>query len=96
MEIYQAGETVTVYSRVKDTMTGDWVAPSTIKITIYNAAGEVVINDDDMLEVPDTVGSYFYYFDTTDRAGVFKYKITAVRAGRKTINKDDYNTFKVV
>ena len=93
-EKFDKGETVAIMSEIKDPRTGDRVAPDTIKVTIYDAAGEVVLDGADMLPDADITGEYYYHFDTAERdVGTYSFIITASRGGKVTIDKSENNLF---
>lgn len=83
---FSIGETVPFTIEVRDAKTRDLVNPSSVKITISNS--ETLIDGEDM--IMDSLGCYHYDW-SSNTAGAFKVKYTAVYNGKTVIAKTDIN-----
>lgn len=85
---FDIGETISCYIEVKDD-DGILTDPKTsMKISIYDPAYDIVVNEQDMIK--DETGKYHYDYNSPSNASRGKYtiKCTSVEGSRITIEKD--------
>ena len=94
----QYPETVACYFRVVSTTTGELYIPATsMKISIYDPSGALVVNSVDMTNIsPVTIGvttynyEYFYQTSTSSVMGTYRVRYIADNAGYITIQDDSF------
>jgi len=86
--VYYQGETVRQKAEVKN-VSGMYIAPDTITITIKDPAGTLVATDEAMSE--EDVGKYYYDYSILDEAeqGEWKTEVKAVK-GYKAVEQDEF------
>lgn len=86
---YQVGETAELGAGIID-RNADPADPATVKITINNPNGSIVVMAVDM--TTDETGAYYYNYLCPAGLGKYNYKVVAVGGGgRVTIVKDSFH-----
>lgn len=90
MNTYIAGTTIRIEVEIKD-VNGDYVDPDSVpKITI-SIGTTIVKNAQDMTQINDDDGRYYYDWQSTvnDIEGNYDIQITAVKSSKTSIARDE-------